>query len=370
MLNIGEKIKLLRKQQDVTQEKLAAYLNISYQAVSKWENGTAYPDITLVPSIANFFGVSSDELLGMRKCDENDELKEYESVYHENNRLGKVFDNIVLSREVLKKYPRNYQWMLNLAYPLMQYNDTDEHQKYSREHKFLEEAVAICERILEDCTVDSIRHSAIQILCYNYPHFGKKDEAVKLANEMPDFAICRGELLFHIYDGEEKIKCGQENLLSMIDISAGLLHCMAFDRQTSKGLSVRDKIKFLETANTLFRAVLQEDEDGLFYNCRLSWNYRKLAELYSTLNEKEKAMQYLLLAERSAKMYDSSLDLGEQKYKSIFANRCTFNPKSVGKNWQGTECELLYKQTLERGFDNLRKLHEFIELQQRLNKMS
>ena len=86
MLNIGEKIKLLRKQQDVTQEKLAAYLNISYQAVSKWENGTAYPDITLVPSIANFFGVSSDELLGMRKCDENDELKEYESVYHENNR--------------------------------------------------------------------------------------------------------------------------------------------------------------------------------------------------------------------------------------------------------------------------------------------
>ena len=60
MLKIGDKIKSLRKAQDITQEKLAAYLNISYQAISKWENGTALPDITLVPQIANFFGVSAD----------------------------------------------------------------------------------------------------------------------------------------------------------------------------------------------------------------------------------------------------------------------------------------------------------------------
>ena len=62
MLKTGQIIKDLRKKQDVTQEKLAAYLNISYQAISKWENGTALPDITLIPKIANFFGVTSDEL--------------------------------------------------------------------------------------------------------------------------------------------------------------------------------------------------------------------------------------------------------------------------------------------------------------------
>ena len=71
-LKIGENIKTLRKAQDITQEKLAAYLNISYQAISKWENGTALPDITLVPKIANFFGVSSDYLLGIN-ADENEE---------------------------------------------------------------------------------------------------------------------------------------------------------------------------------------------------------------------------------------------------------------------------------------------------------
>ena len=41
MLNIGKRIKDLRKSQDVTQEKLADYLNISYQSVSKWENGVS-----------------------------------------------------------------------------------------------------------------------------------------------------------------------------------------------------------------------------------------------------------------------------------------------------------------------------------------
>ena len=65
MLKIGEKIKELRKAQDVTQEKLADYLNISYQAVSKWENGLALPDITLIPALAGFFGVSADYLLGI-----------------------------------------------------------------------------------------------------------------------------------------------------------------------------------------------------------------------------------------------------------------------------------------------------------------
>ena len=223
MLKIGDKIKSLRKAQDITQEKLAAYLNISYQAISKWENGTALPDITLVPKIANFFGVSADELLCMKEIEETEELREYEKVYHENNRLGKMLDNIVISREVLTKYPRNYQWMLNLSYSLIQYNDTEEHNKYSLEHGFVEEAIKICERILEDCTIDSIRHSAIQILCYSYRGVGKEDLALRLANEMPDLYLCRDHLLTHIYRGEKQIEQCQNVLLSMIDSSSGII---------------------------------------------------------------------------------------------------------------------------------------------------
>ena len=181
MLKIGEKIKELRKAQTVTQEKLADYLNISYQAVSKWENGLALPDITLLPQLASFFGVTADELLGVTKPEQSEELTQYEKQYFEFGREGKVLEKIALCREVLEKYPRNYQWMLNLAYGLVSYAATKEQKEYSKEHKFTEKAINLCERVLEDCTTDSIRHGAIQILCYNYPYVGKKAEAIQLA---------------------------------------------------------------------------------------------------------------------------------------------------------------------------------------------
>ena len=64
----AEKLKKLRAEKKVSQEKLAQYLDVSSQAVSKWETGNAYPDITLLPDLARFFGVTVDELL----CVEND----------------------------------------------------------------------------------------------------------------------------------------------------------------------------------------------------------------------------------------------------------------------------------------------------------
>ena len=60
--NIGENIKKLRNEKQVTQEQLAEYLSISYQAVSKWENNVTTPDIFLLPKIAEYFEVPIDEL--------------------------------------------------------------------------------------------------------------------------------------------------------------------------------------------------------------------------------------------------------------------------------------------------------------------
>ena len=61
-MKIGENIKELRKAHGVTQEQLAEKLGISFQAVSKWENNIAFPDITFIPAIAEFFGVTIDYL--------------------------------------------------------------------------------------------------------------------------------------------------------------------------------------------------------------------------------------------------------------------------------------------------------------------
>lgn len=65
MLDIGNNIKNLRLSKNMTQDQLAAKLNISPQAVSKWENGTTAPDIALLPELSVILGVTIDDLFAM-----------------------------------------------------------------------------------------------------------------------------------------------------------------------------------------------------------------------------------------------------------------------------------------------------------------
>ena len=79
----GENLKSLRKQKNLTQERLADFLGVSFQTVSKWERGDTYPDITMLPEIASFFRVSVDELLGVNRAADEEEiiskLREYDN---------------------------------------------------------------------------------------------------------------------------------------------------------------------------------------------------------------------------------------------------------------------------------------------------
>ena len=65
-MTVGSKIRLLRTNKQITQEQLAEVLNISGQAVSKWESDTSSPDISMLPILADYFGITIDELLGHR----------------------------------------------------------------------------------------------------------------------------------------------------------------------------------------------------------------------------------------------------------------------------------------------------------------
>lgn len=78
MFNIGQKIKELRRKNDLTQEKLADSLGVSYQAVSKWETGVSSPDLSLIVPLARLFEVTTDELLGrVRKVSALKRMKNY-----------------------------------------------------------------------------------------------------------------------------------------------------------------------------------------------------------------------------------------------------------------------------------------------------
>ena len=113
-MNLGNKIRELRRAGDLTQEQLAAALNISPQAVSKWEMGASYPDMTMIPIIASFFKVSLDELFDFDVKNVDKKIEEIRLEY------GKYFwGNFVKAEQILqdglKLYPASIQLKTELV---------------------------------------------------------------------------------------------------------------------------------------------------------------------------------------------------------------------------------------------------------------
>ena len=172
-IKIGEKIKELRKKADVNQERFAGYLGVTAQAVSKWEVEGCYPDIELLPSIANFFNISIDELMSF------DVMKNQEKVDMIIKQVGPErsknwFDGTIIEmlRNAVQECPNNYELLFCLAKTLCFTKKPEEEKQ-----KNLRESISICTRILGDCTEDSLRFRSLQVLARAYKDILKTNPA-------------------------------------------------------------------------------------------------------------------------------------------------------------------------------------------------
>lgn len=98
-LRIGENIKFLRKAADITQETLAEMLGVSCQSVSRWELGACYPDMELLPAIAEIFRCSADSLLGIDDSTEKAKVDQYLQRFQAAVSKGKIDECITIARE-------------------------------------------------------------------------------------------------------------------------------------------------------------------------------------------------------------------------------------------------------------------------------
>lgn len=153
-LLIGENIKRLRRERDLTQEEVANHLGISFQSISKWERGDGYPDITMLPSLANYFNISVDELIGM---DEIALAKKYDEINHhweENNKSGFNFENVELMKNALKTFPNDALLLVQLSTSLEKLDGTDEEKA-----EYLHDSISVQEQILRYGADSEIRGS-------------------------------------------------------------------------------------------------------------------------------------------------------------------------------------------------------------------
>lgn len=106
-LTIGEKIALLRREKNVTQTELAEYLFLAPQTVSRWEVGGGAPDITLLPKIAAFFGVSIDELFGLTSLERAENLVCKYSVMRDDHSFQEAMEAIDSQLQTIDALQKN-----------------------------------------------------------------------------------------------------------------------------------------------------------------------------------------------------------------------------------------------------------------------
>jgi len=231
--NIGEKIKNLRKKSNVTQEKFAEYLGITFQAVSRWESGICYPDLEMLPAIANYFNVTTDELLGVDISKNKEKIKNIGDLIHKKLRESFTDDDVIddaikICRDAIAEFPNNYyllSWLANCLGSKSARNVFSDEEK----EKCKREIISIREHILEDCTDDRYRLPSLTQLIYAYNSIGNKEKALELAKNLPTSHETSDNVLWTILDGDEKLKKGVEDILILtysieqrIEILAGM----------------------------------------------------------------------------------------------------------------------------------------------------
>ncbi len=194
-VNLAEKLRELRRSKNVSQEKLADYLGVSYQAVSKWENGVTSPDITLLGDISRYFGITVDELLGVEKIDEGRYVSECAVRSADLTRCCKSSETISIWLEAHRKLPNNIRVKEML---MSSYFDTD---KVKYQNEIIELATEIWN---SDC--DSYyKGRAVNEAAWTYAEVGNQKKAEEWAGRAFRVSNSQEVLLVKILENERRV---------------------------------------------------------------------------------------------------------------------------------------------------------------------
>lgn len=302
MKNIGQRIKALRKRNDLTQEKLADFLGVTYKAVSKWECGITMPDLALIGPLTKIFHVSADELLGLTKEDTFDERRaELEENLRQAWINGGELDGFALvykaEKAIVQEYPDDMKTLHDFAYTVS--NRALHSEDMETE---MRRAIRLFETVIETTNDELLKNSAIAGITHSLACIRCDDEARQYAEMLPESpAIDRSCVLEYCLRGEDLRKHRQKRLACCVHGMISLMEKCA-----------QNRILAIQHTKDILNIIFPDGE-YLEYHC-------DLAEL--TYKE---AVRYVQNG-----MYDEAIAaLGEYKEHSIRADNAEIHAEEL-----------------------------------------
>ena len=196
-INIARTIINKRKEKGLTQDELASYIGVSKAAVSKWEIGQSYPDITFLPQLATFFNISIDELMGYepQMCKE-DIHKLYLSLSYDFT--VKPFDEVMEEcRKITKKYFSCFPLLFQIGTLIV--NNSMESGDRDRSVTAIEEAKELFVRVKSDSEDAELCRLALNMEAFCALSLGKAEEVIELLEGTSNKIISSETLLAPAY---------------------------------------------------------------------------------------------------------------------------------------------------------------------------
>ena len=180
-INLGRILIENRHKRGITQEELAEYIGVSKAAVSKWEIGMTYPDISLLPRLASYFNISIDELMGYKPQMDTADIRKWYSRLAKEFAEGPFEDALEHCRELAKKYCACDPLLFHIGSLLVNHAMLAGTQE--RSSHVLEEAKAIFSRVRTDSTDPKLGKEALQMEAYCLLALQQPAEALDLLEE-------------------------------------------------------------------------------------------------------------------------------------------------------------------------------------------
>ena len=351
-ITISDNLKKYRKSKGNTQEELAEHLNISIQAVSKWERNEGFPDITLLPKIAMYYDVSVDDLLGVGQMRIDKKVAEYLEKSDPYERISDWTNYNLLWAEAFKEFPNNYTVM-------SRYWETIPNER-------MDEKLAMADRVFNESDNPSHRYNVIRSLCHMYADLGNEEKAIEYAKKAPIIDISRDYLLTHIYKGEKLTDHVQSNLTCYVDLMNKEIYRLIWHGDFNNNERRKARERCLKLFDWLF-----EDGDYGFFCCMVDAIYADLA-LLDAVDEDFKAtdknidsvIKNLSLMAECAIRFITQEDF---KHTSFLVNRRIHNSGHKGYHSSSdNECRWALNLMQRDWFDLCREDERFKEIERRL----